>query len=884
MGCEFLGKDGAFRLENPERTSYLYFPLAGEQGLLSSVTPNLGGDAKLGQNAFLLAPVSAENLHNDRSARNFWIWSEAFGAWSATGNSAAQRAEREDKVTLEAGFLWHKVARENAARGIRAEALSFIPPEGDPVELTRFTVTNTGEAPLTFTAYLAYPIYGRSADNYRDHRHVTSLLHRAEVTANGVFTRPTLTFDERGHKPNRLAYGAFAVRDDGAAPVRFEAAVEDFIGEGGDLERPEKVGRALSRLPGDRVDGFEVVAAAEFAPVTLKSGERVSFTVALAAGEDLSFVQKYLAPGQFETELAACKAYWEKKLNLAFRTGDPARDAWMRWVSCQPILRRMFGCSFLPHHDYGRGGRGWRDLWQDCLALLFMEPEGVREMLLANFAGVRFDGTNATIIGNGQGEFIADRNNITRVWTDHGAWPLVTVALYVNQTADLGFLLEEQEYFKDPQAHRGTQTDTLWTPEYGERLKTKGGGIYHGTVLEHLLLQNLTAYYNVGEHNILRLLGADWNDGLDMAAERGESVAFHCLYAKNLEDLADLVEKLGGEIELAEEMMALLTRCDAETPEEKHKVLAHFCDGCVHEISGKKVPVHAASLARTLREMARRMAETVRAQEVVEAEGERWFNSYYDGSGRQVEGAAESGVRMMLTGQVFALMSRVADEDMARSVVQAADRFLFDAKLGGYKLNTDFKEVKTDLGRLFGFAYGHKENGAVFCHMAVMYAYALYARGMTKEAEKALSALYEAAADFETSRIYPGLPEYYNARGRGMYHYLTGSASWLMMTVLTRAFGVRGVFGDLLLQPQLTAADFDENGVAAVKTLFAGREIAVFYHGPAQSDAGVCRVRSVSVDGVPVPFTEQEGGALLARETVESLAAGTLHTVAVELE
>ena len=43
-----------------------------------------------------------------------------------------------------------------------------------------------------------------------------------------------------------------------------------------------------------------------------------------------------------------------------------------------------------------------------------------------------------------------------------------------------------------------------------------------GTVLEHLLIQHLTAFYDVGEHNHMKLRGADWNDGLDMADERGE--------------------------------------------------------------------------------------------------------------------------------------------------------------------------------------------------------------------------------------------------------------------------------------------------------------------------------------------------------------------------
>ncbi len=879
MKYEFLDRNGTFRLKDPQRTSYLYFPLAGEQGLLSSITPTLGGDSKTGQNSFLLAPVSSENLHNDRSERNFWIFSERFGAWSAAGASAVQRAEGSDEVTLEAGFLWHKVTRESAARGVRAEAVTFIPPEGDTVELTRFAVTNTGAEPLEFVPYMAYPIYGRSADNYRDHRNVTSLLHRAEVTDLGVFTRPTLTFDERGHKPNRIAYGAFAAREDGAKPVAFEAAVEDWIGEGGDLERPESVGKRLRLRPGDRVDGLEVVAAAEFAPETLAPGESVSYTVALAVGENLGFVSEYLAPGRFDAELVRCKEYWERKLDLSFDTASPERDAWMRWVSCQPILRRMFGCSFLPHHDYGRGGRGWRDLWQDCLALLFMEPEGVRDMLIANFGGVRFDGTNATIIGNGQGEFIADRNNITRVWTDHGAWPLVTTMLYINQTADTCFLLEKQSYFKDPQAYRGTRTDALWTPEYGERLRTTAGAEYRGTLFEHLLLQNLTAFYNVGEHGILRLLGADWNDGLDMAAERGESVAFHCLYAKNLRDLAELAERLGGELEMAGEMKILLEGENAESPEEKAEVLRRFCSTCEHEISGDVVRIDAKELAALLRRMSERMAETVRRRETVEAEGERWINSYYDGSGRRVEGAAENGdVRMMLTGQVFAVMGGVADDALARDIVSAAKRFLFDADVGGYRLNTDFREVKTDLGRLFGFAYGHKENGAVFCHMAVMFAYALYTRGMSAEAEETLDALYRLAVSFEKSRIYPGIPEYFDPRGRGMYHYLTGSASWLLMTELTQRFGVRGEYGDLRLAPQLPEYAFRE-GEASVTAPFAGKTLKVVYRAPDVKKRGA--VKSVEIDGVP--FATDGDGALIPRSAITALSEEETHTITVTL-
>ena len=76
---------------------------------------------------------------------------------------------------------------------------------------------------------------------------------------------------------------------------------------------------------------------------------------------------------------------------------------------------------------------------------------------------------------------------------------------------------------------------------------------------------------------------------------------------------------------------------------------------------------------------------------------------------------------MMLTGQVFAIMSGTATEDQVESICRSADKYLYDQKAGGYRLNTNFHEEKFDLGRMFGFAYGEKENGAVFSHMAVMY-------------------------------------------------------------------------------------------------------------------------------------------------------------------
>ena len=107
---KFIDNHGSFCVNRPENTSYLYFPLASEAGLKSSVTPVLGGDSKIDQDTFLLEPVSSENLHNNRSSRNFWIVKEGHIPYSVTGSSAQQEADRftdrQEDSELTAGFMW----------------------------------------------------------------------------------------------------------------------------------------------------------------------------------------------------------------------------------------------------------------------------------------------------------------------------------------------------------------------------------------------------------------------------------------------------------------------------------------------------------------------------------------------------------------------------------------------------------------------------------------------------------------------------------------------------------------------------------------------------------------------------------------------------------
>ena len=830
----FIDKQGSFSLDCPENYSYLYFPLANEQGIKSAVTPDFGGDCKIDQNAFLLEPVSAENLHNNRSVRNFWVKVED-KLWSAVGASASQEAQRftkqQEKSTLTAGFMWQRVQRTNAELGLTADVLCFVPVQHN-VEVFSVTLKNGADKPLEINPVAAIPIYGRSADNLRDHRHVTSLLHRTETTENGVLVRPTLSFDERGHRKNEITYFVCGVEGDGTYPVGFYPVTEDFIGEGGTLTHPRALIEDTAPVGvHQHFAGKEALGGIAFAKHTLAPGEQVRYTVLLGAtpepGNIAQWVENFNTSEKVDEAFTHTRNYWNDRVNVCYHTGNSRFDQYLRWISFQPLLRRIYGCSFLPHHDYGRGGRGWRDLWQDCLSLLLMEPDGVRQMIVQNFGGVRIDGTNATIIGTQPGEFVADRNGICRVWMDHGVWPLMTTKLYIDQTGDFSVLLEEVPYFKDGLNFRGMGRDEAWTQ--GVLQKTADGEVYSGTVLEHILLEHLCAVQETGVHGHLRLRGADWNDALDMADENGESVAFTCAYAGNMEDIADLLDALAHrgfrEVELLEEINFLLDDC----PE-------NFLNCCAHSVRGEKCRFDTLELALLLRKKAKHIKEHIRKNEWISGIDEGWFNSYYDNHKNKVEGYFPDGVRMMLTGQVFAIMSGTATAEQTAQICCAADRYLYCREVGGYRLNTDFREEKFDLGRMFGFAYGEKENGAVFSHMSVMYANALYRRGFVREGYKVLQSLADTAMDIKTSRIYPGIPEYFNASGRGLYHYLTGAASWYMLTFITHVFGVRGEQGTLCIEPKLVREQFDDAGEAKICLRFAEKDFEIILKNPQKLD------------------------------------------------
>lgn len=873
---KFIDNHGTFVSKKAHKINTLYFPLCNDYPFMSSVSADLHGDIKTDFNSFLLQPVSRIDLAGLKSSRNFWIYISSKKIWSATGVSKDLAAINSDKFSLEGGLLWQKITRQNNKIGLKSEITSFVPSTGEPVEIMRVEITNISPKKIKFIPIAAIPLFARSAGNLRDHRHVTSLLSCVKKNKFGIIVTPTLLFNEKGHNKNYTSYFVFGSDKQSSPPQYIYPAQEEFTGDDSDLEAPSVVMRNL--LPNKQLNpqGKEPMGALRFRLKTLNPKQKCVYTIVmgivkekteLAITEHMSLrrghrpsasprgeptrqshndiiaiFKKFNSPEKIMRSFNTTKSYWQNKgCENMVGTQDADFDNWFRWVNIQPNLRKIFGCSFLPDFDYGKGGRGWRDLWQDCLSLILSAPQEVRPLLINNFAGVRIDGSNATIIGAKPGEFIADRNNISRVWMDHGIWPLLTTLLYIHQTKDLGILLEETSYFRDHQLCRGKERDWDWKPEYGNQLKTKTNQIYTGTILEHMLIQNLVQFFNVGPHNHIRLEGADWNDGLDMAQEHGESVAFTAMYARNLNILYEILGKVKQEnIVVAKEAFALfdslgVSPIDYSDIRQKHQTLHEYFKAVGSELSGEKISIPVTQCKNDLKKKADWISGHIRQTEWLKT---GFFNGYYDNNKQRVEGKINGRLRMTLAAQAFPIICGIASIQQITTLYKNVKKYLKDKKMGGFHLNTDFKQEQLALGRAFSFVYADKENGAFFSHMTVMFAYALYMRGFAHQGYEVLDSIYQMAKNTQKSKIYPCLPEYFNAQGRGMYSYLTGSASWFILTMLTQVFGVRGEYGDFVIEPKLIARQFKKTDTINLFTVFCEKKITVKFINPHKKDYG----------------------------------------------
>ncbi|MDZ7743167.1 MAG: cellobiose phosphorylase [Bacteroidota bacterium] len=868
--------------------SRLYFPLMNQAGMKSYITPELKGDVCLSFNQYLTAPLVTEEIHRNNVARNFWIISAGLSPWSLSGISANQMSEKwadnpeYHEVEGRPGIFI--VRRRNHALNILAESTVFVPANNDPVEIMIVKLSNEGDEAVRFKAAYSLPLFGRSADNLRDHRQVTTMFQQAKILDAGIGIKPSIKHNEAGHQINTTEYSVFAFDQEGNPAKDQWVLMKDFVGEGGSILNPEALARDIPAPDYNKndINGQEAVAAFRWDERSLSPGESVTFALLHCITESEEQTQglfkKYQVFDNLVFSLRETREYWDKFTNnIEIRSANKDFDSWVKWVIYQVKCRQIFGNSYLPDFGYGRGGRGWRDLWQDLLAVFLVEQDTAANELMNHLKGVRIDGSNATIIGTEPGTFKADRNNIARYWSDHGAWPLFVLNFYIDQTGDLDILLNELPYWKDQFSFRTKEIDEQWKETDGNLQLDASGKVYNGSVFEHVLLQNLSSFYHVGEHNNLLLEGADWNDTYDMARDKGESVCFHHFYGYNLKLLAELLESLKekgvDKVYLLEEVKILLHPGNnsmdiLKDPAKKQEILRSYFSAVHAEVSGKKIAFDIDEMIQDLHQKSDHVKKHIQEKEwILIEDGKAFFNGHYDNNANKIDGEHKSGVRMDLPSQVMAVMCETASKNQTKEILKSAAYYLKDPERGGLRLCTRFKNIDLNIGRLTAFTYGYKEHGSKWMQQNIMLAYGLYKQNFAQEGFKILNEAFMLATDSGKSGIFPGLPSYFEPGDRGAYAYLTGSSTWFMLTLVQQVFGLKGKRGDLLIEPSLMAMQFDAMGEASIELEFAGQKIRVSYINKERLDYGEYLIGELSING-SLLHKPDKTGLLLRRDEI----------------
>ena len=116
-----------------------------------------------------------------------------------------------------------------------------------------------------------------------------------------------------------------------------------------------------------------------------------------------------------------------------------------------------------------------------------------------------------------------------------------------------------------------------------------------------------------------------------------------------------------------------------------------------------------------------------------------------------------------------------------------------------------------------------------------------------------------------------------------MYHYLTGAASWYMLTVITEMFGVHGELGNLVFTPRLLAEQFDKNGEAALTLQFGGKRWHILYQNESGTEYGEYQITKMLLDEKEIPVGENAASVCIPKEQLDALRTEMLHEVMIYL-
>ncbi|HOF87230.1 MAG TPA: glycosyl transferase [Armatimonadota bacterium] len=731
------------------RTPYPWINYLGCEALFGLISNTAGGytfyrDARLRR----ITRYRYNNVPTDAGGRYFYL-RDGETVW----NPGWMPCKTElDAYECRHGLGYTRITGEKD--GLRASALFFVP-LGEQCEIHRVTLTNTGDAPKSFSlfSFLEFCLWDAVDDGSNFQRNFS--IGEVEIEGSTIYHKTE-------YRERRDHYAFYTVH----APVAgFDTDRETFLGLYNGAGEPQAVQAGACR--NSVASGWSPIAAHQL-DLTLAPGECRELIFVLGYVENPA-EEKFARPGiinkarahalmarfatveQVDAAFAALRAMWDGLLGLyAVESGDDKLDRMVNiWnpYQCMVTFNMSRSASYF-ESGIGRG-MGFRDSNQDLLGFVHQIPARARGRIL-DIASTQFeDGGNWH-----QYQPLTRRGNalMGSGFNDDPLWLIVGVAAYLKETGDWSILDEMVPFDSSDKA---------------------------ASLFAHCKASFYHVVNNLGPHGLPLIGRADWNDCLNLncfsdqpgesfqcCANRegrtAESVFIAGLFVACGPDFAALCRHLGLEEEA--------TAAEAHVARMTAAVLEHGWDG-------------------------------------------QWFRRAYDFFGNPVGSDRCAEGKIFIEPQGYCVMAGIGAETGQAHLALDSVRERLNTKYGIVLQNPAYSAYHLELGEISSYPPGYKENAGIFCHNNPWIIIAETVLGRGAYAWEYYRQICPAYLE-EISEIHRLEPYVYAQMvagkdavrfGEAKNSWLTGTASWNFVAVTQHLLGVKPEWTGLRVRPCLPA-------------------------------------------------------------------------------
>ncbi|SFO55277.1 cellobiose phosphorylase [Pseudobutyrivibrio sp. JW11] len=685
---------------------------------------------------------------------------------------------------------------------VKAELITFVP-IGDPVELTKVTITNNSSAhkDIQLFSYVEWCLWNADDDMKNYQRNLS--IGEVEVIDSTIYHKT-----EYRERRNHYAVYSVNTKIDG-----FETSRDEFRGAYNGPDRPAAV--IEGKLHNTIASGWYPIASHQI-NLSLDAGECKTFVFALGYVENPedekwekpgiinkkranALLAKYQTTEDFDNALAKLNTYWDGLLNKFHVESKDEHvnrmvNIWNQY-QCMVTFNMSRSASY---YETGIGrGMGFRDSCQDLLGFVHLIPDRARERII-DIASTQFQDGSAYH----QYQPLTKKGNsdIGSGFNDDPLWLIAGTSAYIRETGDTSILKEMVPYDNDMSVAT--------------------------TLMEHLKRSFDYIVNHKGPHDLPLIGRADWNDCLNLncfSEHPGES--FQC-FGPSEGPVAESVFIAGMFVKYGREYAAL------------------------------------AKLMGDTAEEARVLAEVDKMTAAIEKDGwdGDWFVRAYDAYSHKVGSKECDEGQIYIEPQGMCVMAGVGvDDGNAKKALDSVKEKL-DTKYGVMILQPAYTRYHLELGEITSYPPGYKENAGIFCHNNPWISIAETCIGRGDRAfevyKKTCPSYIEDISEIHRTEpyVYSQMVAGADARfhGEAKNSWLTGTAAWTFTNISQYILGIYPTLEGLSVNPCTPAAFGDFKITREYRGVIYNIEIK----NPNQVQKGVASltVDGKEIEGNVIPF------------------------------